>query len=203
MHPRIYKEFEQICSDRQVRGAVLEVGAVPLEESLLCMKSLSGASEKIGINLDGPHEYRDFKIVKGNGNSMDCFPDNRFDAVLCNATLEHDKYFWKTLVEIKRVARPGGLIAIGVPGFVKFRAEKIKAVLRRIPVFNLLDKHAYFNMLFTSTATCAVHNWPGDYYRFSQQAVREVFLEGLEQIDVRSIMSPPRIIGIGCKSNAG
>jgi SAM-dependent methyltransferase len=163
------------------------------------MKALSGATEKVGLDLDGPHEYSDFKILKGNANSMDCFPNDRFDAVLCNATLEHDKYFWKTLAEIRRVARPGAFIVIGVPGFDKYRAEKIMAVLRRIPVLNLLDKHEHFNLLFAGTPTYAVHNWPGDYYRFSPQAVREVLLEGLERIEVRSIMSPPRLIGIGYK----
>jgi hypothetical protein len=54
-------------------------------------------------------------------------------------------------------------------------------------------------MLFTATVTFQIHNWPGDYYRFSPQAVREVFLEGLEQIEVRTIMWPPRIIGVGTK----
>jgi SAM-dependent methyltransferase len=199
MHPRVYQEFERICGDRQIRGSVLEVGAVATDLSLLCMTSLGSASEKVGIDLDGPHEYKDFKIVQGNGNSMDCFPDNRFDTVLCNATLEHDKYFWKTLAEIKRVAKPGGLIVIGVPGFDKFRAEKVKAVLRKTPLLRRLDSHPYFNMLFTATPTFAIHNWPGDFYRFSPQAVREVFLEGLEDVEVRSIMSPPRIIGIGTK----
>src|SRR5882757_9510429 len=114
MHPLMYQEYERICTERPIRGSVLEVGAVPSDLSLLGMKSLQHASSKIGIDLDGPHEYRDFKIVKGNANSMDCFQDNQFDAVLCNAVLEHDKYFWKTLQEIKRVTKPGGLIVIGV-----------------------------------------------------------------------------------------
>jgi SAM-dependent methyltransferase len=200
MHPRVYKEFERICSEREVRGSVLEVGAVPLDQSLLCMNALSGVSEKVGIDLDGPHEYKDFKILKGNGNSMDCFPNDRFDAVLCNATLEHDKYFWKTLAEIKRVAKPGGLILIGVPGFDKFRGEKIKGILRRTPILGRLANHQFFDLLFTATPTFAIHNWPGDYYRFSPQAVREVFLEGLDNIDVRSIMPTPRLIGIGTKA---
>ena len=57
------------------------------------MKALANATDKIGINLDGPHEFRDFKILKGNANSMGCFDDNSFDVVLCNAMLEHDEYF--------------------------------------------------------------------------------------------------------------
>jgi ubiquinone/menaquinone biosynthesis C-methylase UbiE len=130
---------------------------------------------------------------------MDCFPDNRFDVVLCNAVLEHDKYFWKTLSEIKRVTKPGGLIVIGVPGYAKLRAEKVKGLWSRMPLIRRLQSHQYINMLFTATVTFQIHNWPGDYYRFSPQSMREVFLEGLEQIDVRTVMLPPRIIGVGTK----
>jgi hypothetical protein len=90
MHSRIYQEFERICTERPIRGSVLEVGATATDECLLDMKSLHQASEKIGIDLTGPHETKGYKILKGNSNSMDCFQDNRFDAVLCNAVLEHD-----------------------------------------------------------------------------------------------------------------
>jgi ubiquinone/menaquinone biosynthesis C-methylase UbiE len=203
MHSRIYQEFERICTERPIRGSVLEVGATATDECLLDMKSLHQASEKIGIDLTGPHETKGYKILKGNSNSMDCFQDNRFDAVLCNAVLEHDKYFWKTLSEIKRVAKPGGLIVIGVPGYSKARAEKIKGLWGRMPLVRRLQSHQYLNMFFTSTVTFQIHNWPGDYYRFSPQAVREVFMEGLEQVDVRTIMLPPRIIGIGTKPENG
>lgn len=55
MHARVYKEYEQICSEMNIAGSVLEVGAMPSEKSLLCMKSLSNASEKVGINLMGPY----------------------------------------------------------------------------------------------------------------------------------------------------
>ena len=103
MHPRVYEEFERICSDINVNGSVLEIGAVPSNQSLLCMKSLRNATEKIGININGPYEFMDFKIYKGNANSRESFEDRRFDVVLCNAMLEHDKYFWKTIAEIKRV----------------------------------------------------------------------------------------------------
>jgi hypothetical protein len=93
MHPRVFQEFERICSERQAGGSVLEVGAVPSEESLLCMKSLKGAHKKIGINLDGPYTYKDFEILKVNANDMSCFGDNLFGTVVTNATLGHDRFF--------------------------------------------------------------------------------------------------------------
>lgn len=70
MHRRIYEEFERICSEMNITGSVLEIGAVPSNKSLLCMKSMAKATEKVGINLDGPHEFMDFRILQGNANSM-------------------------------------------------------------------------------------------------------------------------------------
>lgn len=53
MHPKVLQKFEQICSEKNIKGSVLEVGAVPSNESLLCMKSLEYATEKVGINFFG------------------------------------------------------------------------------------------------------------------------------------------------------
>jgi hypothetical protein len=47
------------------------------------------------------------------------------------------------------------------------------------------------------TPTLGIHNYPGDYYRFSAQAMTEVFLAGYQQVRVQAIMQPPRIIGWG------
>lgn len=199
MHPRVYQEFEKICSERNAGGAVLEVGAIPSDLSLLCMKSLDGATEKVGINLDGPYTYRNFAIVKGNANAMDSFEDNRFDTVLCNAVLQHDKYFWKTIAEIKRVTKPQGLVVIGALGYTFYRIEKIKRILNRVPLIRRLRFNQYFNLFFKSTLTFEVNNNPGDYYRFSPQAFGEVLFDGMVDVRVNSIMLPPRIIGSGIK----
>jgi len=177
MHKKVYRKFEKICSKFEIRGCVLEVGAMPEESSLLNMPCLKHASEKIGINLEGPYQYKDFPIIKGNANSMGCFNDGQFDAVLCNSVLEHDKYFWKTVSEIKRVTRKDGLIVIGAPGFTESHT---------LP-------------LSVATAVLAVHNFPGDYYRFSPQAFKEIIFDGLKDVRIFSVMSVPRIIGCGIK----
>jgi hypothetical protein len=44
-----------------------------------------------------------------------------------------------------------------------------------------------------------MHYYPGDYYRFSPQAFKEVFFEGMDAVEIRIILSPPRIIGWGIK----
>ncbi len=200
MHPRVFQEFERICAENEVSGSVLEVGAVPSNDSLLCMKALGNATEKIGLNLMESGRYMDFNIVKGNANHMASFENDRFDATLCNSVLEHDKFFWKTLSEMKRVTKPGGLIVIGTPGYSALKAEKLKSYMRKIPLVRKLRWNQYLNMFFTATITFEIHNAPGDYYRFSPQAYKEVFFEGLQNVEVRSIMLPPRVIGVGTKA---
>jgi ubiquinone/menaquinone biosynthesis C-methylase UbiE len=201
VHARVYQEFERVCSERGAGGKVLDVGAVPGPNSLLRMKALEGAAEKVGINLRGPHVLEDFTIVKGNANHMDCFPDEAFDVVLCNAMLEHDRYFWKAISEIRRVTRRGGLIVIGTPGYKRYGADKIgHHYLGKTPLVRRLRKRPYLNALFTATLTFRVHDAHGDYYRFSPQTFKEVFFEGCHDVRLRSVMLPPRIIGSGIKS---
>ncbi len=199
MHPRVRTEFERICSERKITGSVLEVGAQPDDETLLCMKSLEGASEKVGLNLADPTSYRDFKIHKGNANSMSLFEDERFDVVICNAVIEHDKYFWKTIEEIKRVTKRGGLIVIGAPGYTYFRAEGVKRILGKTPLIRNLKSNQYLNMFFTATITFQIHDEPGDFYRFSPEAFRDVLFEDMDDVEISAIMLPPRMIGAGRK----
>jgi len=201
LHPAVYAEYQRICAARPCTGDVLEVGAVPTGDSLLCLPALAGARSKIGVNLDGPYRYRDFEIVQANANDLSMVPrfrDNSFDLVLCNAVLEHDRCFWKTVAEIKRVTRPGGLIGIGVPAYTTLPLERRFSKLARM--FGRLGVPARFrDPLQASTLTLKLHNYPRDYYRFSPQAVEEVFLEGLVEKELHTLMLPPRVIGFGVK----
>ncbi|NBP52408.1 MAG: methyltransferase domain-containing protein, partial [Actinobacteria bacterium] len=170
----------------------------PGDDTLLCLPSLRGAESRIGINLDGPHRHRDFEIVRGDANAMHCFPDAIFDTVLCNATLEHDSRFWLTLAEIRRVARQGAVIAIGVPTFDRLPSDtRLRRLLAipGVPRWIRVPREA----LHCSTLTLQVHEYPGDYYRFSPQAVREVFCEGLRDVAVETLLVPPRSIGSGIR----
>ena len=201
MHPVMFAAFDRLCRQRAVGGRVLEIGALPGPDSLLNLPALAGATAKIGLSLDGPHRTADFEILQGNANAMERFADASFDAVLCNSVLEHDPRFWLTLAEIRRVARPGALIAIGVPGYGAGRLPLFGAalgVLRGVPVIGPA-LHRRYEWLSAAVPTLGPHDFPGDYYRFSAPAMAEILLAGLRDVEVTELMQPPRILGSGLK----
>lgn len=198
MHREQFQAFERICAERGAGGSVLEIGAVPSDDTLLCLRSLGAASRKVGINLDGPSTFRDFGILKADANDLGCFRDGEFDTVLCNAVLEHDPCFWKSIEEMRRVTRAGGLIVIGVPGFVETPPARWLAWMDRTPFVRLLFRRRRESCL-ASTPVLGIHNFPSDHYRFSARAVAEVLMGGLKDVRVFSHMRPPRIIGSGIK----
>jgi SAM-dependent methyltransferase len=196
MSPDVYKAFNAICQSESPTGPILEVGAMPGPDSLLKLDALSNIADKTGINIEPFASDATTQMVTGNANRMDMFADNSFGCVLCNSTLEHDARFWETLSEIRRVTRPGGLIIIGVPGFrgmgPSFLAPPNSFAGRTL---RLLAKITKADALLAGTSTLGEHFFPSDYYRFTEQAVMEIFLEGLVQKHCQWVMTPPRIIG--------
>jgi SAM-dependent methyltransferase len=199
VHQKVFQEFDRICTERKAGGDVLEIGAMDSPDTLLRLPSLRGARSKIRVNLSGDHTgCRDFYIMRADANQLTCFPDASFDTILSNSVLEHDRFFWRSLGEMRRVARRGAVLVIGVPGYTVLRAESLLGRVSRLPILRMLMSGPAAG-LAASTLCLKIHLFPGDYYRFSPQAVREVFLEGLLETEVRTVMTPPRIIGIGVK----
>jgi len=195
MRPEVFRAFDAICAAEEAGGAVLEVGATPQMDTLLRLPSLARADSKTGIDLNGGFADDSIRIVSGNANAMTMFADASFDVVLCNAVLEHDPRFWLTLAEIRRVARPGALVAIGVPGYGEqgdMPLVRLAGLLKRLP-----GGATKATTLRVSSATLGRHDFPGDYYRFSRSTVEEIFLEGCEAVRSRVLLAPPRIIGWG------
>jgi SAM-dependent methyltransferase len=171
------RRFHAIIQRTGIRPErALEVGGLMGAKSLLRFPELAGA-ERYCLNLVEMPSDDEITAVTGNANDMrDVFEDDMFDLIVSSATLEHDKRFWLTVGEMKRVLKPGGLLIISVPGYVKdLERDEGRA-----------------------THTYRVH-YAFDYYRFSEQAVREVFFEGMRRVRVKPVMFPPRIIGHGYK----
>lgn len=195
MHAEIFRAFDDICRAERVAGAILEIGATPTADTLLRLPALANASSRTGIDLDGGFDDGTIKIIRGNANRMEGFADASFDAVLCSSMLEHDPRFWLTLSEIRRVTRPGALIAIGVPSYGEMGAMplgSLSRLLKFIPATRPLATR-----LRVSTPTLGRHDFPGDYYRFSRGAMEEVCLEGCTDRRTRILLDPPRVIGWG------
>lgn len=195
MHPVIYSEFRNIVSTLHPAGSILEIGAVPGPDSLLAMDELRRAEQRVGINIAPPGSFEGFDVIEGNANHMTMFEDGAFDCVLCNATLEHDQYFWRTCAEIRRVVRTGGLAIIGVPSYARYADVAMMRMPR--PLAWLLKSRPG---LTDATLTFRYHWGPEDYYRFSETACREILLEGFRDVHVRSIMMPPRTISYGFRT---
>ncbi len=234
MTPEMYEAFEAALAKRVYAGdSVLEVGARPDDTALLASEVFADAARRIGINLEGGGRHERFEVLEGSGRDMQMFDANEFDVVISNATLEHDREFWETVGEIHRVARPGGTIAIGVPGYtqtnesrslVKRAVEPVADRVRTVydgansgenggqtalrpdggeqqrPSYRVL--RALYDRLdeltpAATTPTYPVHGVPDDYYRFSTEAVSEVFLDSCCEVTVCEVGTPPRLLGVG------
>lgn len=196
MSPEVYRLFAEIVAREPFSGPVLEVGAVPGPDSLLNLPALSGIPQKTGLNLELFPSTGSIRMVARNANRMEMFADGTFGCVLCNSTLEHDARFWETLAEIRRVTASGGLIVIGVPGFRGMGPRFLAPPRSLLGLgFALLARLIPGEALRAGTVTLGEHLYPGDYYRFTEQAVREVFLQDLVNPQCRCLMTPPRIVG--------
>lgn len=103
MHRKIMRRFHSIIRDSGIRpGRALEVGGWAGDNSLLNVQELRDA-ERFCINLQDVPSGNGIVAVTGNANSMRMFADDSFDLVMSNATLEHDRCFWLSVAEMKRV----------------------------------------------------------------------------------------------------
>ena len=53
------------------------------------------SGKNVDIILQEPYRWRNIK-------------SKTFDCVICGQMLEHDEFFWLTMLEIKRIMKPGG-----------------------------------------------------------------------------------------------
>jgi len=119
------------------------------------------------------------------------FENETFDCVLCNAVLEHDKFFWKSIAEMRRVLKNGGLMIIGVPTYTNHWFHGITNFI--------VGRNFVFDFFRNTTFCFKIHDAPGDYYRYSEQTVKEVFFDEFINVRTYTRLCPPRIIGCGFK----
>jgi len=193
LHPKIHGHYQSLAEKYQMQGPFLEIGVSPGPNSILAGGYFHGKPDRIGINLGDREMFDDgtgqnIKFLRVNSNDMRReFADNSFGTVLSNAVIEHDRYFWRSIEEMKRVLAPGGIMAVGAPGYVA------QTQLRRIKLPEDLDK---------ATLTYDVHVQP-DYWRFSKKAFKDVICEGMEILELRALMRVPIIVAVAKKPLPG
>lgn len=112
--PVIERRMHRIVKRSGIRAErALEVGGFVNAKSLLRSPEIRSA-ERWCINLDDQPEDPENQIrhVVGSANDMNMFKDGYFDLVMSCAVHEHDKKFWLSMAEMKRVLRPGGLMVV-------------------------------------------------------------------------------------------
>ena len=118
-NPLIQRRMHRIVRRAGIRPQkALEVGGYVEGDSLLRSEDLRHA-ERWCINLVEQPEGTGITHVVGSSNDMHMFRTTAFDLVMSCAVHEHDQKFWLSIAEMHRVLRPGGLLVVCVPGFVK------------------------------------------------------------------------------------
>ncbi|NTW27559.1 MAG: class I SAM-dependent methyltransferase [Candidatus Moranbacteria bacterium] len=163
MSPKVYKAFNDIINEHysgENIDKVLEIGTY--HWSLLDIDKFKN-SEKTGLNISFSDLEKKmlsgkFTLVEGNTNNLS-FADSQFDCVMSCSVFEHDKYFWKSLSEISRVIKKGGLFVVGIPIYMSLKTD-----------------------IKNTTLTYHRHglSYNADFYRFSEQAAQEVLLDGYD-----------------------
>lgn len=185
MDPNIYQHYQRLAKKYDFKGPYLEVGAAPGGKAIMAGRAFSGKPDRKAINLDVHPQEDGIEFIQCNSNDMrGTFADASFNTIFSNAVLEHDKYFWLSLAEMKRVLAPGGHLVIGAPAFVRHDAEKAP-----ISGFDEADQ---------ATITYKIHCMP-DYWRFSPMAFRQVICEGLDILELKSVRVLPRLIAVAQK----
>jgi len=175
----------EILNRLKVTGKILAVGDSALPHAILNLHYFQNNESTVctGINCDplAVGTYDHFTVIHGNGNNMP-FEDDAFDCVITVMLFEHDLYFWKTVEEIKRVLKPGGVYIMTVPAFVDEKCEKY----------------------VDGTITYMLHEAKNvdDFYRFSEKAVTKFFFSGFKNVVTKRYQTPPRIIVYGFLDNA-
>lgn len=169
MSPGVFAAFSELVAQHwpQVQPQrVLEVGAGGW--TLLSIPSF-GPALRVALNLRFDRLTDDLARtvrVGANANALP-FAAESFDCVLSSSALEHDRHFWRSTAEVRRVLRPGGCFIVGVPIYMTLPTDR---------------EH--------TTLTYARHGlaYNADYYRFSEQAVREVFFAGYAEVTAEVIV---------------
>lgn len=142
----------------RVKGKrIIDVGACDFNGSVRPLLEAYGPSEYIGIDMiPGPGVDR----VINADNLIDAYGRESFDIVVCMETMEHSRYWRKTLTNIKQILKPGGYMVITAPApgyfyhghptdFWRYTPEDFKNLLEDFKIITTeYDEHGPGSFIF-------------------------------------------------------
>lgn len=184
---RVVQEFCTLAQTHGASGPFLDIGVGLPDESILLEDQFKGEDR----HAIGPHPSAEVGGVvysRGNPNDMrDLYQDGQFATVFWNGALAQDKFFWRSLEEVKRVLAPEGILFVSAPTFAKTARFGVKVV------------GAKGNEIPNATVTARAQEALADYLRFSPKAIRDVIFDGFDVKEVRIAFVVPRVFGAGVK----
>ena len=96
------------------RGKLLDVGCGYMPYKSTILASSTNVSDYIGMDLADNRSYANQPDLRWDGVVIP-LPDRSVDCAMATEVLEHCPYPEKTLTEIHRVLKPGGILFITVP----------------------------------------------------------------------------------------
>jgi SAM-dependent methyltransferase len=123
---------------------VIDVGACDFNGSVRPLIEAYVPSEYIGIDMiPGPSVDR---VINANDLAQAYGPES-FDIVICMETMEHSRYWRKTLSNIKMILKPGGYLVLTAPApgycyhghptdFWRYTPEDFKNLLSDFEIIN-------------------------------------------------------------------
>jgi SAM-dependent methyltransferase len=157
----IFEKRVNIISRYIGSGKLLEIGsATGVMLSLFKNRGWEGVGVEPSGSADAAKE-KGLKILKAKFEEVK-LPDNYFDLVVLNHTLEHIDKPGEALAKINRVLKPGGFVFIDVPNFGSLSSrilgkkwpyllpEEHKSQFTRKSLGNLLEKNGFAVMHWES-----------------------------------------------------
>jgi len=109
---KLFRE-EYLSSSSTGPIRVLDVGSMSVDGHA-CFREIfqSPRFEYVGLDIESG---KNVDLVPRDPYGWIEIPDASYDVVISGQVLEHNPQFWKTLVEIRRVTRIGGLVCLIIP----------------------------------------------------------------------------------------
>lgn len=148
--------------------AILEVGSMDVNGTVRDLFDMYDGY----LGIDQRNDVRglganNVDVILSAHDMEQVFSDACFDWVLCNSVLEHDKKFWLSIREMRRVLKPGGVLIIGTPtlGYPHHGMDEQDPALATTPE----DGDIF------------------DYYRFTETTYRRFFFKGYEDFEILNV----------------